>query len=267
MSNTQSTLNPGGAGVQPPAPPPPQPPSPEVSPWRKALAALVKSIHLVGPPLAILIEHPQLGPLVLRWLALLLALLVLYPLLVVLSVSWTLQLKVLPDEARVAYANTVRRAFRVEESARKISDSDNQRLDYFQSFEFREAAVMPQSISFMTKPYQLVVLRAHRTDLVTADSVACPLPVRRMAGANLFVLSAGNIEIAKLRHGVAEQVVRLDADFWKRVANKLVPDQLQLTLEPSELTKELDCHALMANVRLSVEVFKGFVEGAPVTPN
>lgn len=238
----------------------------DTPPWRKLLAESLKGLPLVGPPLAVMVLDARVGASVTQLLLLLAGALLIYPLALVLLVCWLLQSSWFPDSWRQFYAQEVRQAFRVDAAALEMTNRDHQRLDYFQLIEMRKPASPPQGFTLRVKPYQQLFIRPQQVSVVSLDPIKCPLP-RSLSGKELFVLTAADLELRRLTEGRTDQKASIDLALWDKLAAR-DDDELVIQLDLSDKLKSeelaaLQCSSVVTNVRLAVEVFKGFVEGAP----
>jgi len=133
-----------------PPPPPSVPPDP--STWRKVFADAVKIIPIVGEPLAAWILDPQIGGLVARWLLVGAAALLIYPLVLVLAVSWLLQSSWFPKQLKDYAGHEVRQAFSVGDEVRLMNEDEQKRLDYYQFVDMREAVSSNQIFTLRIQP-------------------------------------------------------------------------------------------------------------------
>ena len=159
------------------------------------------------------------------------------------------------------YAEDVRTAFRVEELADRVAREGNQRLDYFQVVEVTgRSANQPYSYSFSVAPGQRIRIRKEEAALHSLDPVACAVPrelLRREAP--LFTLQAQDLELMVLNNGSLPQSVEITSAQWEALRPRLDAGRLAIHIMPVEALAALDCEALKADIRLTVEVFKDLV--------
>lgn len=159
------------------------------------------------------------------------------------------------------YAEDVRTAFRVEELADQVAREGNQRLDYFQVVEVTgRSANQPYSYSFSVVPGQRIRIRKEEAALHSLDPAACPVPrdlLRREAP--LFMLLAQDLELMTLNNGSLPQSVEITSAQWEALRPRLDAGRLAIHIVPVKELAALDCEALKADIRLTVEVFKTLI--------
>lgn len=225
---------------------------------RELIAEVLGGVPVIGKPLARLVMQR-------RWtlilaIAGLFWLFVVYPLMVPWLASKLLNAGVLGSWHQ-PYAVDVRTAFRVEELADKVAREGNQRLDYFQVVEVTgRAANQPYSYSFSVVPGQRIRIRKEEATLHSLDQTACPVPrdlLRR--DAPLFTLHAQDLELMTLDNGSRPQPVELTAAQWDALRPRMDAGRLVIRIAPVKELAALECEALKADIRLTVEVFKDIV--------
>ena len=239
----------------------------DISPWRKAFADAAKQIPIIGEPLATLILDPQIGGLVARSLLGAAAALLIYPLVLVLAVSWLLQSSWFPKELKNYVGREVRQAFSVGDEARLINEDEQKRLDYYQFVDMRESVSSNQTFTLRIQPYQRLVIRPVLVDFSSQNPKECPLQAS-LDRSPVFALKVGNIYVQpSMRRSHAEQpAIEISHKQWKELVTAR-EDLLEFQLVPApelaeDMRKALQCPSVVTSVRLAVEVFKSYVKEA-----
>ena len=226
------------------------------------VADALGGVPVVGKLLSRLAAQRRWKPILL--VAALFGAFVLYPLLVPWLAAMLINAGVLGSWHQ-PYADSVRTAFRVEELAGRVAKEGNQRLDYFQVVEVTErSANQPYSYSFSVTPGQRIRIRKEEAVLHSQDASSCPVPrdlLRREA--QLFTLRAQDLDLMKLNNGSGPQSVEITPQQWEALRPKLDAGRLVIRIVPVPQLAELDCEALKADIRLTVEVFKDLVQRPP----
>lgn len=225
---------------------------------RELIADALGGVPVIGKLLARMVAQR-------RWtlifvLAGLFWLFVVYPLMVPWLASKLLNVGLLGSWHQ-PYAVEVRTAFRVEELADKVAREGNQRLDYFQVVDVTgRAANQPYSYSFSVVPGQRIRIRKEEATLHSLDPAVCPVPrdmLRREAP--LFTLLAQDIELMTLNNGSLPQAVEITSAQWDALRPRMDAGRLVIHIRPVKELEVLECEALKADIRLTVEVFKDIV--------
>jgi hypothetical protein len=228
------------------------------------LSDALSSVPLFGKVLSRMAQQRRWTPLLI--LALLFWMFVLYPLLLPWVSSLLINAGVLGGWHQ-PYAEEVRTAFRVEELAGRVAREGNQRLDYFQVVEVTErSANQPYSYSFSVTPDQRIRIRKEEAALHSLDPTACPVPLGLLRReAQLFSLRAQNLELMTLNNGSAAQSVEITPAQWDALRPRLDAGRLVIRIVPVDQLAQLQCDALKADIRLTVEVFKDLLPRGDAT--
>lgn len=225
---------------------------------RELLADAVGGVPVFGKLLARMVTQRRWMPILV--IAGLFWLFVVYPLMVPWLAAMYLNAGVLGSWHQT-YAEGVRTAFRVEELADRVAREGNQRLDYFQVVEVTgRSANQPYSYSFSVAPDQRIRIRKEEAALHSLDPVACPVPrdlLRREAP--LFTLRAQDLQLMVLNNGSLPQSVEITSAQWDALRPRLDAGRLAIHIAPVKELAALECEALKADIRLTVEVFKDLV--------
>ena len=230
--------------------------------WMLALAAFVEVVPLFGKPLAEMLRkgawHPLALVLVVLWIF------VVYPLLVPLLASTYLN-KGLLGSWDQPYAESVRRAFKVEELVDVVAGKGNSRLDYFHSIDVSRSAHASHTFPFSVQQDQRMILRPLSTVLRTTDAKHCPvpLPIARL-GNPVFLVHVGNVQVGTFRYGSDQDPIIFEAVVWKKLPSAAIDNRLVVRLDPVPDLKSIGCPELLSDVHFTVEVYKDLVPGVSV---
>jgi hypothetical protein len=225
---------------------------------RELISEAVSGIPLIGKLLAIVVRQG-------RWrvvlaVAMVFLVFVVYPLLVPLLASTWIRLGILRGHQE-AYAEQVRSALRIEESATSVARRGNERLDYFQVIELHDRDVQqPPSYTLTAQPGQRVKIRKEEAVLRAVEGGAQPCAIpRELLGsqADLFTLRAHDVTLMQIRNG-PPQSVEITPEQWQAMMPTLEPGRLVLSLAPVKELRAVEC-SLKADITLAVEVYKDSV--------
>jgi len=171
-------------------------------------------------------------------------------------------------ELRTWYADTVRDAFQIDRSARRLAraavDDTHQRLDYFQVLEVRGAHDEGREWTISARAPQRVILRIDRPPIFrTSDLQRCPIPVSlARSGTVLYRLTVGDSMTKEVRSETPAPL-QLDAEAWKRMAPHIEDGRVSVRLDPSPqllqpvlAVGESETCRFEVTMRITVEVFK-----------
>ena len=227
--------------------------------WMLALATFVEVVPFFGKPLAEMLRkgawHPFALVLVILWIF------VVYPLLVPLLASTYLN-KGLLGSWHQPYAESVRRAFKVEELVDVVAERGNLRLDYFHSIDISRSAHAPHTFPFSVQQDQRMILRPLSTVLRTTDAKRCPvpLPIARQ-GNPVFDVRVGNVQVGTFRYGSNQPPIIFEAGVWDKLRSAGIDDRLFVRLDPVPDLARIGCPELLSDVHFTVEVYKDLVPG------
>jgi hypothetical protein len=225
-----------------------------------ALAVFVEFVPLVGKPLAKLLRDGAWQP-----LALVLAVLwtfFVYPLLVPVLASWYLNLGLLSSWHQ-PYAESVRRAFKVEELADDVALRGNQRLDYFHSIDVSRSANQPITFPFSVQRNQRMTLRPLDTLLRSDNPKKCAVPLAiAKVGVAVFDVKVGDVQVGTFRYGSNQDPIKFEAGIWANLRDVGMDNGLSIRLDPVKGLADIDCPELLADVKFTVEVYKDLIANA-----
>jgi hypothetical protein len=238
--------------------------------WREAFAESVKGVWIVGPPLAVLIRRGAWQ--LLGWIAIVVWLLVLYPLLLPILSAWMINAGALRGW-HPAYAEQVRAAFRADEFADRLERANNERLDYFQVIEYDADASLEREYTLSVATNQRVAYLVEHADVYTENAHSCPIPSQLTStGEKLFGLQFEDVEVHSIAYGRRQKRQLLTMEQWKSIASRVEPGRLTFRVVPVPALAKIRCGQVKVKLRVTFEIFKdllsapstkAFTEGQP----